>query len=125
MAFYLQNLNNLQLGVHHHHIFVVGQEVAFPVAEGRRCVREAVRHATTHHHLSHHFTHSVDGAQDIVACAATSNTTAVTRTSRKLLVSVFYVQLEAVNEYFLNLCCCISSDSKTSKPEMSSNYTKR
>lgn len=70
-ASYLQNLNNLQLGVHHHHVFVVGQEVAFAVAQGRRRVGEAVRHAATHHHLSHHFTHAVDGAQHVVACRAT------------------------------------------------------
>lgn len=64
---YLQNLNNLQLSVHHHHVFVVGQEVAFAIAQGHRHVREAVGHTTTHHHLSHHFTNSVDGTQDVVA----------------------------------------------------------
>lgn len=64
---YLQDLDDLQLGVHHHHILVVRQEVSFPVAQGRGGVGEAVWHTSTHNHLSHHFPNSVDRTQDIVA----------------------------------------------------------
>lgn len=64
---YLQDLNNLQLGVHHHHVLIVRQEVPFSIAQGGRRVGEAVWHTATHNHLSHHFPNSVDGTQDIVA----------------------------------------------------------
>ena len=63
----LQDLDDLQLGVHHHDVLIVRQQVSSPVAQGRRRVREAVRHTSTHHNLSHHFPNAVDGTQDIVA----------------------------------------------------------
>lgn len=64
---YLQDLDDLQLGVHHHDVLDVRQQESLPVAEGGRGVGEAVQHASTHHHLSHHFPDAVDRAQDIVS----------------------------------------------------------
>lgn len=63
----LQDLYDLQFGVHHHYVLIVRQEVSFAIAQGGRGVREAVRHSSTHNHLSHHFSNSVDGAQDVVS----------------------------------------------------------
>lgn len=64
---YLQDLNDLQLGVHHHDVLVVREKVSYPVAQGRWRVRQTVRHASTHYHLSHHFSNAVDCAQNIVS----------------------------------------------------------
>lgn len=63
----MQDLNDLQLRVHHHDILVVRHEVSLSIAQGGRGVGEAVWHTSTHHHLSHHFPDSVDRTQDIVA----------------------------------------------------------
>lgn len=64
---HLQDLNDLELGVHHHDALVVRQEVSFAVAQRGGGVWEALQYTSTHHHLSHHFSNAVDRAEDIIA----------------------------------------------------------
>lgn len=64
---YLQDLNDLQLSVHHHDVLVVCHEECFTITQGGWAVGKTVGHSPTHHHLSHHFSNTMDGAQDIIA----------------------------------------------------------
>lgn len=64
---HLEDFNDLQLGVHHHHVLVVRNELSFPVTQGGGRVRQTMRHTSTHHHLSHHFPDAVDCTQNIVS----------------------------------------------------------
>ena len=63
----LQDLDDPQLGIHHHHVLVVGAQVALPEPQRGGAVGQAVGQTPAHHHLGHHLPHAVDGAQDVVA----------------------------------------------------------
>lgn len=63
---HLQNLNNPELSVHHHHVLIVRQSVCiFPM--DRYWLGGIGHHGTSaQNHLRHHLTHTVDSAQDVI-----------------------------------------------------------
>lgn len=67
---YLQNLNNLQLSVHHGHVFLFGSTPLLVGVDTRLNIRHIHGEdwASTEHHLGHHLSHPMDGSHDIVSC---------------------------------------------------------
>lgn len=69
---HLQNLNNPELGVHHHDVLVVRETDLLSV--DWLSIGETVGHhqASAQNHLSHHLTHTMDGTHDIITYTNTA-----------------------------------------------------